>query len=1069
MKVRIGCKFKKYFALIISLILIIPILLFVPLKSVDAGTVQILSDETPPDGLIGPNMAGVRDTISLIGMNLQTDTGDILISVDMQVIDITNFNPNNDVSQVWIYRDNDSNPSNINGIWDQSDMDVTSSVGSWIGGPPIFTTTIILIGGETIPSDDLGLNESNDYFLVLQSSTDIADGDQFKAGIPTGGTATSSGILAESIVTQTLTCDDLAPNLYTGITDILSVTSDKPSYFDEADTNNLADGYFGNSDSIYFNDYPGEGSEQIITITLDGYDETYAYSFYGATTYYNENPIDIHPGPPYPYSGPFSLTYNLTWTEADTLGGIGGINEAKNRVFWLEDRVGHRTDYMNGYFYFIQDDDTPMSVVDFASSSGDEVWYYDESLSGNYLPYVDENNVINVYSTDQWWILDPKGGSGFDKPSSYSRYRVGVVREGATLYWAPNWQPCIDENPVPTGVDINVQTQIITDMNIGGGTSGPHGYYFIEFDSIDDVGNTIRIGDGNYEINVPGHPAGVKSGPANYFDTNRIYFKIAMDYSQYYGSGDTTNGYSAIGSKTLTEVALSVSDLDIPLGSMMQLYDTEIFLDSSFPGERHVDVSGTLVTGKLTNAIGYDGRTAITRRGLTSFYGGPIDDQYSFWVRNGATLSMSNTVIEGCGYTFYPLNNSGLYIRDDNFIISSSEFRYNLNGLVIEHDADGDIINSKIWENFNGIMINHSNGGTPIEIINCDIYDSIDNGIYIINSSPVVDLSKISNSGDAGVLAIDGSSPLIENCTLSNTDDIDLDTNSHATTLNSTFDKTNVIIDTSSTLTVQWYLHVKVTDYFNTEVANANVNVEDNDNGTFNETYLTKSDGYRRWIVITEFWQNKSIKIYYTPHKITAWDGTLMGYADPNPFMNESKVINIILNNTTLLDLEPGWNLVSLPRIQLNTDIETVFQSIEGDYDNVQWYNITDNKDLWKLYHVSKPPALNDLNEINHTMGIWIHITNPTGTIFAAIGDELTLNQSIALYPGWNLVGYPSLKDRTRDEALNNIKFGSDVDSIWTYNATTPKWEEITASDNFELGRGYWIHSKVKKVWDVPL
>jgi hypothetical protein len=67
------------------------------------------------------------------------------------------------------------------------------------------------------------------------------------------------------------------------------------------------------------------------------------------------------------------------------------------------------------------------------------------------------------------------------------------------------------------------------------------------------------------------------------------------------------------------------------------------------------------------------------------------------------------------------------------------------------------------------------------------------------------------------------------------------------------------------------------------------------------------------------------------------------------------------------------------------------------------------------------------------------------------------------------MVGYPSLFNRTRDDALNNLNYGTDVDAIWTFNAATQTWQEIGPGDSFELGRGYWIHSKVTKVWDVPL
>ena len=112
---------------------------------------------------------------------------------------------------------------------------------------------------------------------------------------------------------------------------------------------------------------------------------------------------------------------------------------------------------------------------------------------------------------------------------------------------------------------------------------------------------------------------------------------------------------------------------------------------------------------------------------------------------------------------------------------------------------------------------------------------------------------------------------------------------------------------------------------------------------------------------------------------------------------------------------------------------------------------------------------MNDLECIDHTMGFWIHITQPGETIFIYNGAQPTENQSIILYPGWNLVGYPSLTRYNRIDALNNLTFGSDVDSIWTFDAAIQKWEELGESDYFEIGKGYWIHAKIKCVWEVPL
>jgi hypothetical protein len=184
---------------------------------------------------------------------------------------------------------------------------------------------------------------------------------------------------------------------------------------------------------------------------------------------------------------------------------------------------------------------------------------------------------------------------------------------------------------------------------------------------------------------------------------------------------------------------------------------------------------------------------------------------------------------------------------------------------------------------------------------------------------------------------------------------------------------------------------------------------------------------------------------------------------------NQSVIkISIIPFPGTYTILMQGWNLISIPFIQSNTSLSFVLQSIQGKYDAIQWYDGTNANDPWKHNKVDKPYG-NDLSEINETMGFWVHITQPGETAFIYNGTQPTVNLSITLHPGWNLVGYPSLISYNRTQGLNNITFNSEVDSIWAYNAATQKWEEIGPSDYFEVGRGYWVHSKVTKTWEVPL
>ncbi len=172
---------------------------------------------------------------------------------------------------------------------------------------------------------------------------------------------------------------------------------------------------------------------------------------------------------------------------------------------------------------------------------------------------------------------------------------------------------------------------------------------------------------------------------------------------------------------------------------------------------------------------------------------------------------------------------------------------------------------------------------------------------------------------------------------------------------------------------------------------------------------------------------------------------------------------------STPVNLLEGWNLISLPKIQSDTNVNSVLSSISGDYKAVQSFDTADSNDPWKHYNPQKPMELNDLSDLDHTMGIWIYVTQPGGTTLSVFGDNFTLGQSIVIRLGWNLVGYPSLTNRLRDTALNNT--ASDVDWVGYFDAVTDRFVPLTGSDDMKVGRGYWIHSTNPAIilWNVPL
>ncbi|UCE39290.1 MAG: metallophosphoesterase [Thermoplasmata archaeon] len=175
----------------------------------------------------------------------------------------------------------------------------------------------------------------------------------------------------------------------------------------------------------------------------------------------------------------------------------------------------------------------------------------------------------------------------------------------------------------------------------------------------------------------------------------------------------------------------------------------------------------------------------------------------------------------------------------------------------------------------------------------------------------------------------------------------------------------------------------------------------------------------------------------------------------------------VITDDGTTLTLQPGWNLISLPYIQYIADVDTVFSSISGSYDSVQCYDAFDKSDPWKHDNIHKPSNLNDLKIANHTKGIWIHITDSVEVPFDVPGHRATEDQTVALYPGWNLVGYPSLISCNRTEGLNNTLFGTHVNKIIWYNSSTGKWHSMGENDYFEVGRGYYIHALTYHVWKM--
>ena len=161
---------------------------------------------------------------------------------------------------------------------------------------------------------------------------------------------------------------------------------------------------------------------------------------------------------------------------------------------------------------------------------------------------------------------------------------------------------------------------------------------------------------------------------------------------------------------------------------------------------------------------------------------------------------------------------------------------------------------------------------------------------------------------------------------------------------------------------------------------------------------------------------------------------------------------------------------------QTVTGIDSVLSSITGEYRAVQLWNPLDNNDHWKHWTEVKSSG-NDLTDITRIMGLWIYITTPGGTVLEVDGEAPlgTFVNQIPLSQGWNFVGYPSVTQRTPNQALiSEGGLAPNFRVVWHYDADASQWtgwdQGSETPDNLSFmnpGDGYWIFMDAPDIWDI--
>ena len=346
--------------------------------------------------------------------------------------------------------------------------------------------------------------------------------------------------------------------------------------------------------------------------------------------------------------------------------------------------------------------------------------------------------------------------------------------------------------------------------------------------------------------------------------------------------------------------------------------DTIYVYAGTYEGELSIDKTLTL--------LGEDKNTTIIDA-TYKLYG--IIITYADYVNiSGFTITGANTY----NIRLYPSDHSHIY---DNILknsisnalgmnpgsgnlIEDNQFVDNPRGILISGDSSANILRNNIINSCSDRAVTIENGATENLLSSNTItnygtaihlYESENNyiednlisgggyGIKIFDQSSSILKNNIISDNDIGLKVFDYSSATILNCHFQDSDSYDLslgDTinpKGDLTLINTTFDYDFgvTILDNVSTLTVQWYLHIKVIDESDEPVAGIAVQIKGY--GDFEENYVTNSEGKVSWIVLTNYIQDKDGAVIYTPYNITAYNATSLGYAKPEVTMSASKEI----------------------------------------------------------------------------------------------------------------------------------------------------------------------------------
>jgi len=201
------------------------------------------------------------------------------------------------------------------------------------------------------------------------------------------------------------------------------------------------------------------------------------------------------------------------------------------------------------------------------------------------------------------------------------------------------------------------------------------------------------------------------------------------------------------------------------------------------------------------------------------------------------------------------------------------------------------------------------------------------------------------------------------------------------------------------------------------------------------------------------------------------WTDTGAGHGDPQAYLYRIRTVDaggneaqsVAIGAKYARPLTFGWHLLSVPVLQVNPSVASTFQTIT--FNRARTFVAADTADPWKAYVTAKPSK--EFTVVDPVQAYWVNV-QAAGTY--TVAGLVMSGTPITLQPGWNFVGFPSLKSATYTVAQLKAATPA-VTQVEGYDALGPYYlRRMIDSDALEPARGYWLYNSNASpvTWLVP-